>query len=108
MALGFQTQSDFEAEIEVPAGTDAYYGFAVAPLDLTGTTAVMVTDFGTFPVVLTVDLEGDVAVTTLATAIPNASLPAPGVYKWRILVTWPYSPPFVLQYGHGAFYVRGS
>jgi hypothetical protein len=68
----------------------------------------MVTSFGTFAVTLEMDVEGDFTVTTFTTTIPNASMPAPGVYTWKILVTWPTSPAIVLQYGHGGFYVKGS
>lgn len=113
VSIAAATQSDFVDTIEIPAGTDGFYGFSIAPLDLTGTTAVLevldATTFAvlqTYSVTLTVDVEGDVPVTTFATPFPKAGLLAPGVYAWRLQVTWPFTPTFTLQYGHGSYYIR--
>ena len=106
MSIAAETNTDFQDDIVVPVGTDMSYNFSVTPLDVTGCTAQFITSFGTFPVTLTVMVEGDLSVSAFYVTIPNASLPVAGVYTWKILVTWPFSPTVKLQYGHGALYVR--
>jgi hypothetical protein len=108
VSIGVDTSTDFQDDIAVPVGTDLSYIFSVQPLDVTGCTATFVTLFGTFPVALSVAVEGDQSVSQFTVAIPNASLPAAGVYTWRMLVTWPFSPSVTLQYGHGGIYVRST
>ena len=108
MSIAGTTTTDFLDDITVAVGTDSPYVFSVCPVDLTGTTAQFITSFGTFPVVLSVAYNGDLPTTTFSTGVPNASLPAVGVYTWAIRVTWPGTPSIVLQYGHGAFYVTAN
>lgn len=97
------TSTDFEDDIEVPAGCDLSYSFAIQPLDLTGCTASFITEFGTFTAALSVAVEGAQSVTTFAVAIPGASLPVAGLYSWKIRVT--FSGGQVLPYGSGGLLV---
>jgi hypothetical protein len=106
---GIETDTDFQEDITVPLGTDLAYIFSVQPLDVTGCTAQMITSFGTFTTVLSVMVEGDQSVSQFSTTIPNASLPSiPGVYTWKIMLTWPFAPPVTLRYGHGSVYVTAN
>ena len=106
MSIAPETDTDFEGDISVPVGTDMFYSFSISPLDATGCTASFITTFGTFTPTITISVEGDVSTTTFSIVIPNASLPAPGVYTWRHLVSFAFSPPVTLPYGHGGFYVK--
>jgi hypothetical protein len=100
-----EQSTDFLDDISIPTGCDLYYSFSVQPVDLTGCSAQFITTFGTFAVQLVVTADGDQPVTQFLVQIPNASLPTPGFYTWRILVTWPTSPPLTVPYGHGGLSV---
>lgn len=94
-----ETSTDFLDDIGIPSGTDLYYSFSLQPVDLTGCAAQFITTFGTFTVTLSITADGDQPVSQFLVQIPNASLPVPGFYTWKIQVTWPGGP--TLQYGHG-------
>lgn len=99
------TSTDFTDDIQIASGCDLSYAFAIQPLDLTGCTASFITEFGTFSVALSVDIEGDQSVTTFATSVLRTSLPVPGLYSWKIRVTFPGSPSTVIPYGSGGLLV---
>ena len=100
-----ETSTDFIDDISVPTGCDLWYSFSVQPVDLTGCSAQFITTFGTFTCTLAVTADGDQPVTTFTVQIPNAMLPAASFNTWKILVTWPSSPPLTVPYGHGGFQI---
>lgn len=100
------TSTDFSDDITLPLGCDLSYAYSLQPFDGTGCTAQFITDVGTFSVAIAVDVEGDQSVTTFTVAEPANSFTVPGLYAWKLRVTFPGGQ--VLPYGHGGFLVEGS
>ena len=101
--------TNFTDDISVPAGCTLSYVFSLEPLSLAGCTAQFITDFGTYPVTLTVTADGQDSVTqflvNVAASVMSTILV--GVYTWRILVTFADGVT-VLPYGHGSILVGAT
>lgn len=97
------TSTDFTKDISLPSGCDLFFAFAIQPFDGSGYTASFIADFGTFAVTLSVVVDGDQPVTTFSVQIPAASMPAPGLYSWKIRATAPGGA--VLPYGNGGLLI---